>query len=350
MGWFGKKEEKSEEKSNSEDNSGSDDEETSKSPAVSGAVEVELTRIKSQLEALNEVRKANSEQFTRISEQIGELRGSLMDSNKTIGTIEVASTKAIDLVSSVQPDKLMIEVRRVDSKSEALRANIEANELMMKDVMKELKLMREQMNFYKGVEQVIKLSDEVKQELLEVKKVEGLMSKHADRVETIFIEVEKKFSDFEKFNQAVKELDRSFRKISSDFDKMRVNLEEKSDKKDLVKLVDKFSDFEKHTGNILKLLDQKSKNTVNELNNLFDDLRKQLDSKLHTQLNVKNLSNEEIKETSAEDNKSKTSTTQNSSSNVDSTNQENQNTSSNNEPQKNQSTETKRNIFSFLKK
>ncbi|HYD03223.1 MAG TPA: hypothetical protein VEC16_02895 [Alphaproteobacteria bacterium] len=292
MGWFSKKKDaEPAAPAGAEDKS--DDDSGEEKPAVSGNVEAELTKIKSSLDALNEVRKANAEQATRVSEQIGELRGALMDTNKAVGTIEVAATKAIDLVNSVQPDKLMIEVRKIDSKVEALRANIEANETIMKDIMKEMKDMRAQMSFYKGIDQVVKMNNEIKQELIDIKKTEGLVGKHADRVETIFVEVEKKFYDFEKFNEAVKELDRSFKKISSDFDKMRVGVDEKADKKEFVKMVDKFTDFEKHTTNIMKLLDSKSKNTIIELNNSFADMKKQLEKKFDKKIEVKPLTVED---------------------------------------------------------
>jgi hypothetical protein len=287
MGWFSKKKDVESQSSAEQSDDGEESEE--QKPVVSGNVEAELTKIKSSVEALNEVRKANAEQFTRISEQIGELRGALMDTNKAVGTIEVASTKAIDLVNSVQPDKLMIDVRKIDGKVEALRANLEANETIMKDIMREMKEMRSQMSLYKGVDQVVKMNNEIKQELMDIKKTEGLIGKHADRVETIFVEVEKKFYDFEKFNEAVKELDRAFKKIGSDFDKMRVNVDEKADKKEFVKMVSKFTDFEKHTSNIMKLLDQKSRNTVIELNNTFADLKKQLEKKYDKKVEVKAL-------------------------------------------------------------
>lgn len=287
MGWFSKK--KEEPKPQDANTGGEGEESEEQKPEVSGNVEAELTKLKSSVEALNEVRKANAEQFTRTSEQIGELRGALMDTNKAVGVIEVASSKAIDMVNSVQPDKLMIDVRKIDGKVEALRANLEANETIMKDIMREMKEMRSMMSLYKGVDQVVKMNNEIKQELMDIKKTEGLVGKHADRVETIFVEVEKKFYDFEKFNEAVKELDRAFKKINTDFDKMRVNVDEKADKKEFVKMVDKFTDFEKHTSNILKLLDQKSRNTVIELNNTFEDLKKQLEKKYDKKVEVKAL-------------------------------------------------------------
>ena len=58
-----------------------------------------------------------------------------------------------------------------------------------------------------------------------------------------------------------------------------MNVDEKADKKEFIKMFDKFTDFEKHTSNILKLLDQKSRTTVMELNASFDSLKKQLEKK-----------------------------------------------------------------------
>ena len=68
MFWFKKKEATAEDSREEKDSEFSGEE---NKPAMSGNLEVEFTRIKSQLEALNEVRKANAEQFTRVSEQIG---------------------------------------------------------------------------------------------------------------------------------------------------------------------------------------------------------------------------------------------------------------------------------------
>src|SRR5689334_9433523 len=95
-------------------------------------IDIEFAKIKGQLDSFAEVRKATTERFSRISEQMGELRGMIIDTNKAMGKVEVSSTKAIDLVESVHPEKLMIEVRKQDGKVEALRASIESNEAIMK--------------------------------------------------------------------------------------------------------------------------------------------------------------------------------------------------------------------------
>ena len=242
-------------------------------------LDMEITRIHAQLESYNEIRKANSERFSRISEQMGELRGMIMDTNKTMSKIEVSATKAIDLVESVHPEKLMIEIRKQEGKQEALKANIESNEAMMKDIMNELKKMRQQMNFYKGIEQVAKLNEEVKQEIFDVKKVEATIERHADKAESIFLDLEKKLAEFDKFERIVDDLDKTFHAIQGDFDKMKLKLSNKAEKKEFGSLMDKFSEFERHTGNILKLLDERSRHMKMDQKQLLKKIKEQLKKK-----------------------------------------------------------------------
>jgi hypothetical protein len=236
-------------------------------------LDIEMVKIKAQLDSFGEIRKANSERFSRIGEQMGELRGMVMDTNKTISKIEVSATKAIDLVESVQPEKLMIELRKMDGKIESLRANIESNETMMKDLMEELKKMRTQMNFYKGIEQVAKLNEEVKAEILEIKKVEATIERHADKGETIFLDMEKKFAEYEKFQSKVTDLDGTFHAIQNDFDKIKLGISTKADKKEIITLVDKFSEFEKHTSGVLKLLDERNKQGKQDIKDAIDKMK-----------------------------------------------------------------------------
>ena len=239
-------------------------------------LDIEIIKIKAQLESLNEVRKANSERFSRLSEQMGELRGMIMDTNKTMSKIEVSATKAIDLVESVQPEKLMIEIRKQEGKGEALKANIESNETMMRDIMEELKKIRQQMSFYKGIEQVAKLNDEVKGEILEIKKVEATIERHADKAESIFIDLEKKYAEFDKFLRTIDEVEKNFHAIQGDFDNMKLQLSNKADKKEFLSLIDKFTEFERHTGNIMKLLDERSKHMKTELKETVKKIKEQL--------------------------------------------------------------------------
>ncbi len=256
---------------------------------------IEVTKIKAQLEGLAEQRKATGERFTKMSEDMGEIRGMVMETNKSVSKIEASATKAIDLVESVKPEELMVEVRKQDFKIEALKANLESNEALMKDLFKEMKEMRRKIDFYKGVEQVAKMNEEIKNELIDIKKTEAVIERHSNKVESIFLDVEKKFSEFDKFNDVTKDLKRAFDKIQGDVDKVRVKIEEKSEKKEVITLLNKFNDFEKHTTNIINLLDDRSKSSVVEINSKFEEIKQSVDRKVDLTLRKINVDPNEIK-------------------------------------------------------
>lgn len=261
---------------------------------------VEITKLKAQLEGLNEQRKATNERFSRNSEEVGELRGMIIETNKAVSRIEAASTKAIDLVESVKPEELMMEVRKLDSKIEALKANLESNETMSSDIMKEVKGMRRKMDFYKGVEQIAKMNEEVKKELIDIKKTESIIERHSNKVESIFIEVEKKYSELDKFTDVTKDLKREFEKIQDDTNKLRVKVQNSAEKKEVVSLIAKFNDFEKHTSNLINLLDQKSKSTMDEIHKTSEKIQKDVDEKVNSAIKRLNLA---VEEKSEEDSK-----------------------------------------------
>jgi len=250
---------------------------------------IEVTKIQAQMEGFGESRKITNERFTRNSEELGEIKGMVVETNKAVSKIEAAATRAIDLVESVKPDQLMVEIRKQDSKSEALKANIESNEIMMKDIMKEMKEMRQRMDFFKGVEQVVKMNEEIKQDLIQIKKMEGIIERHSNKIETIFLEVEKKFTDFEKYGDVAKELQKSAGKLQEDVDKLRVKIEDKVDKKELLNLITRFSEFEKHTTNIMNLLDERSKSSSDEIKIKFSKARKELIDEVSIALKKANL-------------------------------------------------------------
>ncbi len=114
------------------------------------------------VDAFGEIRKSFSERFNRTSEQIGELRAMILDRDKSVQEIEIKAIKAHDLVDAVQPEKMMTEIQKQEAKIEALKANLEGNEAIMSRIMEELKDIKKKVEFFRGVEEIVKLSEETK--------------------------------------------------------------------------------------------------------------------------------------------------------------------------------------------
>jgi len=269
MGLFGRKKkepEPGEEETEEEEPEEEPEEEKPASGNVSlGQLQADLDKLSAKFSSFYELQKSYTERFTRVNEQVGELRSMMIQRDKDSQLLEAKATQAIDLVGTVQPDKLMIELQKGDGKIEALRANLESNETIMHNIVNELKDMRNKMNMFRGIEQTIKLNEEVKKELMDTRRMKALIERHADKVETIFSEAKRRFSDFERFIDVTKDLDNSLKNATSDLDTLKVKAKGFATKKEVEDLIVKVNDFENSASQVLGLLDDK-----------FDKLQKDL--------------------------------------------------------------------------
>jgi len=231
----------------------------------------EIDRIKASVESFGEVRKGLTERITGLNEQIGELRAMILDRDRTIQEIELKSVKAADLVESVQPDKLMIEIQKEDAKFEALKANLEGNEAIMDRIMEDLKDMRKKLEFFRGIEEVVKLAEEVKKELIEIKKVEASIHINTDKVETIYSELRKKFQEIDLFSDSIQELKVNLEQNSKDVDSMKTKISGLANKDELDRLVQKVNRYIEALQEINKA--SSLSKDVSKLKNILESLK-----------------------------------------------------------------------------
>ena len=74
---------------------------------------------------------------------------------------------------------------------------LKIDEELINHMAEDIKKIRSETSAFRGTEAVIKLNEEVKQELSSIKKVELVVEKHADKVEDIFVNMQKKFNEFQ---------------------------------------------------------------------------------------------------------------------------------------------------------
>jgi hypothetical protein len=195
----------------------------------------------------------------------------ILERDRSIQEIELKAVKAYDLVDSVHPEKIMTEVQRQDAKSEALKANLEGNEAIMDRIMEELKETKKKIDFFRGVEEIIKLSEEVKSELIEIKKVESKISINTDKVETIYSEMRKKFQDVDTFNSDLQEVKVNLQQNMKDINFIKDRISGFVEKEELEKLVAKVQRYIE----ALKSLEKNSSLTkdIQSLRMILDSLK-----------------------------------------------------------------------------
>jgi chromosome segregation ATPase len=276
-----KKKEKSEEETPEQNADEAESSEKSEKPTSPPAVSnndtptliklsTDIDRLKANVEAFAEVRKSFTERFTRTSEQIGELRSMILERDRTIQSLELKAVKAADLVESIKPDKFMVEIQKQNVKIEALKANLEGNEAIVDRVMEELKEIRRKIDFFRGVEEIIKLSEEVKKELIAIKKIEGTINIQTDKVQTIYSEMRKKIQNLDTFNNQLQETRVNIDQNTKDIDGVKIKLPGFAEKSEVDKILDQ---IKKYTDS-LKEVQKKSPLTrdIERLKGLLDNI------------------------------------------------------------------------------
>jgi len=139
----------------------------------------------------------------------------------------------------------MMDLERQNVKIEALKANLEGNEAILDQVMEELKETRRKISFFRGIEEIIKLSEEIKKGLIGIKKIEGTINIQTDKVQTIYSEMRKKIQDLDTFNSQLQESKANIEQNSKDLDILKtkiINFAEKEEVDKILEKVQKYSD------------------------------------------------------------------------------------------------------------
>jgi predicted ferric reductase len=185
-------------------------------------------------ESLQELKKLFSERLSSISEQIDKIREMILDGYGTMQKIELQTQNVSELVKSVKPEKLVMGIQ--DLKIEALKANIESNETMIAKIMDDFNEMKKKFEFLDYVEDIIKISEEVKGELEEIKKLEGIITTRGEKVETIYSEMREKIQLLDNYDTRLETIEATSEQNSEDLHNLKIkvfNLSEKEEPKKL---------------------------------------------------------------------------------------------------------------------
>ena len=231
---------------------------------------IELTakvdKLSMEATANSEIRKLNNERFAQISEQIGELRTMIMQQERSRQDVEMKAEKAFTLVHSVQPEKLMAVVNKVDFKTDALKAKLEATEMLNNKLKDDIRDMRNKFALFRNSEMIKEMNDDSKIRLNAIKKIEIEVLKHSDKVDTIFNEIEKNFEETKSTTKSVESLSQAVKKIIVENESLKVLIKTKSTKNDLSKFEDLIKSKNKKIVEIvMKELDENNRRILKDV-------------------------------------------------------------------------------------
>ncbi len=219
-----------------------------KDSGVSNVSNIKVEKMETRIDALDALMKGYAERFSLVNQQLGEVKATQMGSEKAFAKLGVDSAKAIDIVKEIKPEELRVDYQKLGIKVDTLSEKLEGNKQFTETLMDEIKELRQKAGLFIGTEALLKLNDDVKKDLIEVQKLGGRVRINADKVEQIFIEVRKGFSESQKVSGLVSNLDNSYAGVGKKIEKLEL------DYSTIVREGD-FEDYKKNLGAKFVMLD-----------------------------------------------------------------------------------------------
>ncbi|OIO40921.1 hypothetical protein AUJ62_03900 [Candidatus Pacearchaeota archaeon CG1_02_32_21] len=271
---------------------------------------LEFQKISARLEALNALIGGYGERISMLSQQIGEVRAMNLANEKSVGKLGAGAAKAIDIVTSLKPEKLRIEYQKADAKIQQVDEKVESNKQFMDALMKELKDVRSKIGTFIGTEELLKLNDAIKKDLVETQQMAVRAKMHSDKVEQIFAEVRSSVAESQKLDAKVRNLDANYSDVQKELERIKLDFssivrkqdfdslkKEVTSKIDLINqaliYIDKIKDENMRLSRLIETtlgIVEESKNDIADISMTLgsDNLRKasEFDSKIDSVLEV----------------------------------------------------------------
>ena len=237
-------------------------------PAGTGTTTAKIEKLDAQLNAIREILAVQQERFERHTEELGEIRNMVSDREKTMGIIEAKSNKITELIEAVQPETLMSEQKKTDARIEAIKAKMENSELLSTNILDELKKIKTDMSVFRGTDEILKLNKEVREELVSIKKVEGSVFKHADKVEALYSTFESNFEEFEKLIDGFNDVNEFIKTIRKDVEKNNASIMTIPKNEEFYKLKKEVKKTLESVGSAKSIFDKRNKSYAEGIDNL----------------------------------------------------------------------------------
>ena len=193
-------------------------------------------RLNAKLDALDGLIKGMNERFSVVNQTLGELRVMNVNNEKLITKYSVESSKAVDIVNEVQPDKLRVDLQRLDLKIQQTNEKLDSNKQFAETVMNELKDLRRNVNTFMNTEELLKFNDDVRKDLMFTQQLVSKSKLYSDKTEQLFVEVKKWAAESQKLSERIKNLDSIYEGMQKENSKLKIDFSSVANQNDLNKL------------------------------------------------------------------------------------------------------------------
>ncbi len=214
-----------------------------------------------RFEAVNTSIANVGERISHLSEEIGELRSSIMERERSFRNIQTEFAKVKDVIENIEPAKFTksLESMKVESiKSEAKLEGLDTRLISLKKKMDDLK---EVMDKVHGIKNLMAVAEAVRKILDKMEEKKAYITKTASKSESMFVEVTNKLREFEEYRRKIDSNAEMLYELMRSVDATEAKMEKVSTKEAMEKVEER-----------AEFLKTEYEDRVNELKDIISEL------------------------------------------------------------------------------
>ncbi|UCD07416.1 MAG: hypothetical protein JSW41_00320 [Candidatus Aenigmatarchaeota archaeon] len=196
-------------------------------------MEVRLEKMNAFLTAIKDEKASEDETIRRLTEEIGEMRSSIGALDRKASQQEIIVTELNTAIGELKPQKFVKFLRKEDMRVKMHDAKIQKIEDTTSLLIKKMTQVEEVLKKIGSLEKIADFGRNIAKRLVEIENREKRIGRISDRIDTIFMELNKRLDEFMLYKAKQDTLDELSREMMKAIDNMNTKIEGFAKKEDL---------------------------------------------------------------------------------------------------------------------
>lgn len=224
---------------------------------------MDIDMLRGKMEMQDAVRARFDDRMTQTSEEIGELRSSLLEKEKLFGQVETGFRKMKDTMDEVEPQKFGSMLRKLETGVEECQAKLEGTNFKVKKANEDIAKINTLLDKIKSFENLVDMGKNIESVLGKVKDSESTSRRFASKVERIFGELDTRIIEFSRQKDRVDKMQNLVDEVVGSMDGIEAKLKR-------VVLKDDFEKLKQETGTDFDAFKSDVNDKINDLKDIVD--------------------------------------------------------------------------------
>jgi chromosome segregation ATPase len=201
-------------------------------------VQIQIEKMQAFLDAMKDDKTSRDEIMRRLTEEIGELRSSVNSLDRKVSQQEILVGEVNTSVTDLKPQKFVKFLKKQDMQVKVHDSKIQRMEDLTTVITKRLSTVEDVLKKIGGLEKIADFGRDIAKRLVDIENREKRIGRISDKIDSIFIELNKRMDEFMLYKAKQDTLDELSREMMKAIDDMNTKIEKYAEKEDLDMLRD----------------------------------------------------------------------------------------------------------------